>query len=311
MKNKKHQEFERDTFINSQIGADISYHSISWNNSPRPVLIPSGGNINYHSLPYSGTLPHTHEFAEIIFILSGRIEHHVNGECNVLKTGNICFVRPTDQHYFKSYKREKCEMIILAYQLELFLTLSEYLENDMFLKQFTAPVTPAVFLLEGPEFTELCNKMLAINSEMLSPYYKKIKIKIIMADIFTRFFIDEMNILSESQVPDWLEDLCERMRSPENFIAGLKKMQKIAGCTKEHLCKSFKKYLNKTPTEFINELRMGHAARQLSDTNEEIYAIAYDLNIQSLSRFYHLFKKYYAVSPAKYRARARAGKKIL
>ena len=311
MKHQRHKEFERDTFINSQVGADISYHSISWNNSPNPVLIPSGGNINYHSLPYSGTLPHTHEFAEIIFILSGRIEHHVNGECTTLKTGNICFVRPTDQHYFKPHKREKCEMIILAYQLELFLTLSKYLENDMFLKQFTAPVTPAIFLLEGTGFTELCNKMLALNSEMLSPYYKKIKIKIIMADIFTRFFIDEMNILSESQVPAWLEDLCERMRNPQNFIIGLKKMQKIAGCTKEHLCKSFKKYLNKTPTEFINELRMSHAARQLSDTNEEIFAIAYDLNIQSLSRFYHLFKRYYAISPAKYRARAKAGKRIL
>ena len=66
MKHKKQQEFERDTFINSQIGADISYHSIIWNNSPTPVLIPSGGNINYHSLPYSGTLPHIHEFAEIV-----------------------------------------------------------------------------------------------------------------------------------------------------------------------------------------------------------------------------------------------------
>jgi len=311
MKHQKHQEFERDTFISSQIGADISYHSISWNNSPKPVLIPSGGNINYHSLPYSGTLPHTHEFAEVIFILSGRIEHHINGECIILKTGNICFVRPTDRHYFKPYKRGKCEMIILAYQLELFLTLSKYLENDMFLKQFTAPVIPAVFLLEGPEFTELCNKMLAVNSEVLSPYYKKIKIKIIMAELFTRFFIDEINLLSERQVPNWLEDLCESMRNPHNFIIGLKKMQKIAGCTKEHLCKSFKKYLNKTPTEFINELRMSHAARQLSDTNEEIFAIAYDLNIQSLSRFYHLFKKYYAISPAKYRARAKAGKRIL
>ena len=306
-----HKELERDTFISSQIGADISYHSISWNDSPRPVLIPSGGNINYHSLPFSGTLPHTHDFAEIIFILSGRIEHHVNGELHLLKTGNICFVRPTDQHYFKPFKREKCEMIILAYRLELFLTLSEYLENDMFLQQFTAPVTPATFLLEGPEFTELCNKMLAINSDMLGPYYKKIKIKIIMAELFTRFFIDEMNLLSERQVPDWLEDLCEQMRQPQNFIAGLKRMQKRSGCTKEHLCKSFKKYLNKTPTEFINELRMSHAARQLSDTDEEIFAIAYDLNIQSLSRFYHLFKKYYAISPAKYRARAQAGKKIL
>ena len=307
----KTKEFERDTFINSQIGADISYHSISWNESPRPVLIPSGGNINFHSLPVSGTVPHTHDFSEVLFILSGRIEHHVNGEIQILKSGNICFLRPTDQHCFKPYKREKCEMIILAYRLELFLTLSEYLENDMFLKQFTAPVIPATFLVEGPEFTDFCNRMLAVNSGMLSPYYKKIKIKIIMADLFTRFFIDEINMLSESRVPAWLEDLCEKMRTPQNFVAGLKRMHKLAGCTKEHLCKSFKKYLNKTPTEFINELRMSHAARMLSDTDEEIYAIAYDLNIQSLSRFYHLFKKYYAVSPAKYRLRAKAGKKIL
>ncbi|MDD5697628.1 MAG: AraC family transcriptional regulator [Victivallaceae bacterium] len=307
----RHNEFEKDSFISSQIGADISYHSISWNNSPEPVVIPSGGNINYHSLPFSGTLPHSHEFAEVLFILSGRIIHQINGEFQLLKSGNICFVRPADQHCFKPFNREKCEMIILAYRLELFLTLSEYLENDQFLQQFTAPVIPATFLLEGTEFTELCNKMLAINSEMLSPYYKKIKIKIIMAKLFTRFFIDEINLLSESQVPDWLEDLCEKMRYPANFIAGLKKMQHLAGCTKEHLCKSFRKYLNKTPTEFINELRMSHAARQLSDTDEEIFAIAYDLNIQSLSRFYHLFKKYYTVSPAKYRIRAKAGKRIL
>jgi AraC family cel operon transcriptional repressor len=214
-------------------------------------------------------------------------------------------------HCFKPYKREKCEMIIVAYQLELFLTLSEYLENDMFLQQFTAPVIPATFHIEGAEFTDLCNKLLSVNSKMLGPYYKKIKIKIIMADIFTRFFIDEVNLLSEMNVPDWLEDLCEKMRNPQNFTAGLKKMQKLAGCTKEHLCKSFKKHLNKTPTEFINELRMNHAARMLSDTDEEIFGIAYDLNIKSLSRFYHLFKKYYTVSPAKYRQRAKAGKKIL
>jgi AraC family cel operon transcriptional repressor len=306
----RNKELERDSFIDGQIGADVSYHSISWNDSPQPILIPSGGNINFHSLPVSGTLSHTHEFAEIIFILSGRIEHHVNGEAHVLKSGNVCFLRPTDMHCFKPYKKEKCEMIIVAYQLELFLKLSEYLENDIFLQQFTAPVIPATFHIEGAEFTDLCNRLLSINSKMLGPYYKKIKIKIIMADLFTRFFIDEMNLLSEMSVPNWLEDLCEKMRKPQNFIAGLKKMQSIAGCTKEHLCKSFKKYLNKTPTEFINELRMNHAARMLSDTDEEIFAIAYDLNIKSLSRFYHLFKKYYTVSPAKYRQRAKAAKKI-
>ena len=88
-------------------------------------------------------------------------------------------------------------------------------------------------------------------------------------------------------------------------------MQKLACCTPEHLCKSFRRYLDKSPTEFINELRINYAARLLADSNEEIGAISYDLNFQSLSRFYHLFKKYYGISPARYRIKARTAKKII
>jgi AraC family cel operon transcriptional repressor len=199
----------------------------------------------------------------------------------------------------------------MVFTLELFLTLSRYLENDAFLKQFTAPVAPPVFSMEESRLTELTNRMLAVNSEIETPAKRKIKLKILLAELFTHFFIDETNLLSEIKVPDWLDDLCTKMRKPENFTAGLERMHKLAGCTKEHLCKSFRRYLSKTPTEFINELRMSHAARQLADTNMEIYAVAYDLNIKSLSRFYHLFKRYYGVSPAKYRKLARKGRIML
>jgi AraC family cel operon transcriptional repressor len=307
----RNKELERDTFIDPGIGADISYHSITWNESKTPVLIPTGGNINFHSLPITGTLPHTHDFAEIILVLNGKLIHNVNGERQIIKSGNIVFVRPTDQHSFEPVEMEKCELIFIDFQLELFLTLSKYLENDVFLQQFTASVLPPTFMMEGNEANDLCNRLLAINSSRLSPHLNKIKIKIILAELFTRFFIDEINLLSEEQVPDWLESLCEKMRKPENFIVGLKKMQKLACCTPEHLCKSFRKYLNKTPTEFINEQRINHAARLLADTNEEISGIAYDLNFQSLSRFYHLFKKFYGMSPAKYRKRIKLGKQIL
>ncbi|MFA7230813.1 MAG: helix-turn-helix domain-containing protein [Victivallaceae bacterium] len=302
--------FERDTFIDPNIGANVSYHSISWNESQTPVLIPSGGNINYHSLPVTGTMPHTHDFAEIILMLSGRLTHNVNGEKQILSSGNIVFIRPTDEHDFSPLNNEKCEVIFLDFQLELFLTLSKYLEDDVFLQQFTAPVLPPTFILESAETTDLCNRLLSVNSSRMSRLIKKVKLKIIIAELFTRFFIDDINLLRENQVPDWLEELCAKMRKPENFIPGLKKLHKLACCTPEHLCKSFRKYLKKSPTEFINELRINYAARLLADTSDEIGSIAYDLSFQSLSRFYHLFHKYYGVSPAKYRKRLKAGKHI-
>jgi AraC family cel operon transcriptional repressor len=78
-------------------------------------------------------------------------------------------------------------------------------------------------------------------------------------------------------------------------------MQKLAGRTPGHLCKVFRKHLRKTPTDYINELRINHAASMLADTHDEIVAIADELNFQSLSRFYSLFRKTYGISPAAYR----------
>ena len=63
--------------------------------------------------------------------------------------------------------------------------------------------------------------------------------------------------------------------------------------------------------EFINELRINHAARLLADSDLGISEIAFELKFQSLSRFYHLFKRQYACTPVEYRKRALSAKRLL
>ena len=53
------------------------------------------------------------------------------------------------------------------------------------------------------------------------------------------------------------------------------------------------------------------AARLLADSGESIAELAYRLNFQSLSRFYHLFRKQYSCTPAEYRKRALAARRLL
>jgi AraC family cel operon transcriptional repressor len=303
---------EKEIILDMQTESNIAYHKISWSVVAKQETMSSGGNIFHHIIPYLGTYKHSHDCIEILFIMSGTLKHCVNGEVSVLSQGNIVFIRPADSHFLKPHKDHQiCEIISFMFSLKLFLTLSEYLENDIFLKQFTAPVLSPQFMIKGPKFTLLCNRVLSLNSISKNPLYKKIKIKILLAELFTHFFIDEINFLKVNTVPCWLESLCEAMRKPRNFIEGLSKMNSLAPCTKEHLCKSLKRYLNKTPTEFINELKMSYAARLLADSDEEIAMIAYELNIKSLSRFYSLFKQFYATSPANYRKNAKAGRDIL
>jgi len=308
----KARETQSDNILDQTLGFDISYHSITWTQHGPGESLPTGGNINYHSIPAAGTSLHTHEFAEIILILHGGIIHYVNGESRCLEAGALCFVRPSDTHCFKPMPGKSCEMLILAYQLELMLALSQFFENDAFMHRYTEPVLPPTFLLQSGDGDTLANRILNVRTDPFTPpSTMRTKVKVIIADLFTHYFLEDLSSLQEEKVPEWLSELCHKMQQPENLAIGLKRMQKLACRTPEHLCKCFRKYLNKTPTEYLNELKINYAARKLADSRDEILSIAYDLNFQSISHFYHLFKVAYGVSPAQYRKNAHTRGRII
>lgn len=295
-------------WIDPLFGAQISCHEITWSNSRGADSIQTGGGLYFHTLPPGGTYPHTHDFAEILLVTGGGLLHRVNGERQLLAAGHLAFIRPDDTHCFApDGKHGKCELTLLDFQLELFLTLSRYLEDDSFLKQFTEPVLPPTFKLNETDAAALGDRMIRLNSENINLNLRKVKLKILLAELFAKYFIDESTRLTEAQVPDWVEQLCVEMRKVENFSVGIKRMQKLACRTPEHLCKSFRRYLGKTPTAFVNDLRMSHAARQLADTGTDIVEIAASLHFKSLSRFYLLFRERYGLTPVQYRKRHAAG----
>ncbi|MDD5704685.1 MAG: AraC family transcriptional regulator [Kiritimatiellae bacterium] len=299
------------SILDPQTGARILCYEITWSGNRPPETIPVGGDLNYCTLPLTGTLPHTHDFAEILLVSEGSLVHRANGEARRLQAGHLVFIRPDDAHGFEPDGQcTHCEIIVFDFQLEMFLTLSRYLENDTFLQAFTAPVMPPCFRLDATATNDLYGRLLRINAANAGPRLRKTMQKILLAELFARYFLDETHLLTETQVPDWLERLCTQMRRPENFTAGLERMRQLACRTPEHLCKVFRRHLGKTPTQFINELRINQAARLLSDTDETILAIAGSLRFESLSRFYALFHRQYGLSPARYRKCRMSGKRL-
>ena len=85
----------------------------------------------------------------------------------------------------------------------------------------------------------------------------------------------------------------------ESFtIPSLCKMANISAST---LLRLFKQHTGKTPRDFIRELRMVTAARQLLVTDERVSTIAYELGFDNLSHFSKKFKSVYGMSPQQYR----------
>lgn len=68
-------------------------------------------------------------------------------------------------------------------------------------------------------------------------------------------------------------------------------------------CRLFKKVTRKTCTQFINEIRLGHACRLLMETEDSITAIAFACGFRNLSNFNRRFREHYGMSPRDYRKR--------
>ena len=64
------------------------------------------------------------------------------------------------------------------------------------------------------------------------------------------------------------------------------------------------KYRGTTFREYLQDIRMQHAARLLRDTRFSVRDIALAAGYHNSSHFYHLFQRHFGVSPATYRADA-------
>jgi AraC family cel operon transcriptional repressor len=129
--------------------------------------------------------------------------------------------------------------------------------------------------------------------------------RITIFNIMTKYFALNRLDKTSGQIPQWLRWLSLEMLKKEHFKKGLPALYKLSGKSPEHLSRSCKKYLNKTPSKLVNDIRLEHSAKLLTTTNIPIIDISSDCGFESLSYFYRRFREHYGLSPRKFRKRGK------
>lgn len=80
----------------------------------------------------------------------------------------------------------------------------------------------------------------------------------------------------------------------------LKEVAGLGNLTPEAFCKYFKTRTRRTYINFLNEIRVNHACRLLTE-DKSIATICYDCGFMNLSNFNRIFKKIKQVSPGEWR----------
>ena len=255
----------------------------------------------YHKSLATITTPHSHDFFEVFLITKGEALHRINDKQEIIEEGDLVFIRPEDTHNYEKLDDKNCELINLAFPASTILNLFEYFGEGFHSDKLLKADYPPKIKLSKIEKEILVTRLEKLNT-LKRTSKKKIKteLRILLADIFSRYFTYEKESVNEV-IPNWLFKLKSEMEKKDNFVLGINKMYELCERTPEHLSRSFKKYFNESPTDYITNLRLNYAANLLSNSDEDITNIAMDCGFENLSHFYHLFKKKFDSSPKEFR----------
>ena len=269
----------------------------------------------YHLEPQAGCLcryvrsdteyfrPHSHNYYELFMVLKGEVCHIINNEEQLLSEGQLLFIRDFDVHDYKSGDGNYFEFLNLAFSKDTFTQMLDFL----------GPGYPSVALLASP-FPPIVNLSPRAKESLVydfielsqhsDPDYIRFKARTTLISVFSRFFYNYTE--PQDEIPVWLESTYEKMKFPQNFIAGIDRLFELSGKSREHTARSLKQYYQTTPTEYVSNLRLEHAAKLLLISNLQVTDICYECGFDNLSWFYKSFAKKYGATPAEYRKRIHA-----
>jgi AraC family cel operon transcriptional repressor len=256
----------------------------------------------YHKSLRTITGEHNHDFYEVFLITSGSLFHVINGRRELLREGMFVFIRPEDIHYYENNGNDECELLNLAFSQNTMRDLALYLGEGFEADNMMNSVQPLSSFISRHEIEGVKSRFQSLTL-ISSSNKKKIKteVRALLVDIIVRYILETPHRLTASPIPEWLEDLSKTMQNKEHFIMGLTRLYELSPKSPEHLSRTLKKYFGRTPTEWINELRVQYSANLLVHTDEPVINVSMESGFENLSHFYHRFKKHFGVSPAQYR----------
>ena len=125
-----------------------------------------------HVVNNEETYYHNHDFVEIFYILEGTFKQYINDEQQILKEGDLLFLRPLDAHCFTDTERYPCRHRDILFSKVLFKSACDFVDPTIF-EAFLNGKKHVTINLPLSKISELEEKISKINSVMQANQKKK------------------------------------------------------------------------------------------------------------------------------------------
>jgi AraC-like DNA-binding protein/quercetin dioxygenase-like cupin family protein len=254
------------------------------------VVVKSGG--------YDAIVPHSHEFVELVYIVSGEAENKLGEERIPVKSGDIFVMADRNIQHSLHPKGETSDFSIvnIIFPYDFYQFDWEVLSPK---NVFSAEQIPMSKFLVGQIAEEYQNK--GWNYEEITYSLTKVLLTHMFRCLPTRRVKRTKTGQSKKQANSYIEIAKRFIHQNYDKQIGVDDVASACGLSKQYLQRLFKREKDTSVIAYIVKYRIQQACRYLLNTDYSVAKVAQLVGFNDLKYFYMQFKKIVGETPIRYK----------
>ena len=261
-------------------------------------------------LDFTSVPTHWHNEYEIIYVKKGVGVISLDLDSHDVKAGDIILIIPGQLHSISQKDEETMEYENIIFRQDILMNN----HNDFYYVHFfselqkrTLPL-PVIFNEDTCNYYSDIAKCIDSADEICKtfPYGYQLAIKSYLFQMFFTIFTNIPKDTSPMKRKKSLDKMKLIIKYVENNYSeniSIDDMARICDFSQSHFMKFFKKNMEVSFIEYLNNYRLTMASRLLISSTSSIIAISMESGFDNLSYFNRLFKKKYEMTPSEFRRR--------
>ncbi|MFT4533628.1 MAG: AraC-like DNA-binding protein [Saprospiraceae bacterium] len=249
---------------------------------------------------------HFHPELELVYIADGSSKRHIGNHLSYYNNGDLILIGPNLPHFGFTDRLSGTRSEIVLQWKEDFLgaKILELPESEHIKNLFKRSKQGIVFYgnIKEEIGTRLEDLIHMEPFERLMGFIKILH-RLATSEEYRLLNASTVGLVVKLQDSRRIDTIYKYVRKhfmdeelPLKTVAGLVNM------TVPSFCRYFKKHTRKTFTQFVNEFRIVHATKLLSETDAPISDVCFDSGFNNFSHFNRNFRKITGKSPREYRS---------
>ena len=241
------------------------------------------------------SLPHTHQFTELFYVLHGEGVFYIEREKVPVKTDDLIIINPNVEHTEKTFPNNPMEYIVFGVEGLAF----SFPEHDQ------AYGRGYSFYSYGSDKNQFINfaQLMMHEFQDKKPGFEKVchgLLEVLLVYISRK---QKLSVISESSFQLSKECAIAKRYIDTNYAQDitLDSLAVITHINKFYLAHSFTECIGQSPISYLTERRLAACKELLSSSNLSVTQIANSAGFSSQSYFSQIFNKKVGMSPRQYR----------